>query len=138
MTSEHERHFSIPESLLDSLLTSEAVASAHLELCIAAPITKYNAPHHPGDPIGKAIAWLWSIGDHNRCAQLAADYLVEMRRFNPNSKEGERLTLDDLVYGLACAASIQLDCDETTELSNFLKDSIPRFYGQAPKRLNVP
>ena len=134
-----ERLVSIPESVLDSLLAAEAASSAHYNLCETVPIADQSAPSHPGDPLGRTVAWLWSINERDRCTHLVADYFAEMRMYNPcRQAEGNRLIWNDLKYGIGSAASIALDSEQIDELLSYLDDQVPRFYGEAPKRLNTP
>lgn len=126
----------VPLRILNRLLLAEAVASAHWELCGQWSHAGFS---HPGDPFGEVLAWLWASGRRDRAALFATDYLSEMRLHNPHSPaEGSRLTLEDFLVGVGQATSGALDHEQIVELRRFLDSEVPKYYGEAPKRLNTP
>lgn len=128
---------SVPVTVLSTLLVAEATASAHHKLCSGAEndiLTK-----HPGDSLGKVLSWLWSAGRQDDCGRLVADYLAEMRQHNPHAPdEGRRLTWADLEQGIAYALDPRLSERDVEALLTCLRENVPRYYGEAPKRLNAP
>jgi hypothetical protein len=130
------RSFEVSDRILERLLTAEVCVSAHWNLCSPHSVGDKS---HPGDPFGEVLAWLWTTGRRDRAALFVADYLAEMRVHNPHApEEGSRLTLDALLMGVGFAVSASMDQPEIKTLQDFLADQVPRYYGEAPKRLNTP
>lgn len=127
---------SVPVTVLETLVVAEATSSAHHNLCN--PHSKATS-NHPGDPLGKVLSWLWSVGREMDCVELVTAYLAEMREHNPHHPQvGDRLTLEELLLGIRQSLDWRLGDGQSDELIGFLRDRVPRFYGAAPKRLNVP
>jgi DNA-binding Xre family transcriptional regulator len=133
----------VPNPVLDILLGHFAMATAHYKLCgygRAAGGTD-SMMGHPGDPFGTVVAWLWRSGRGGRAAQLVADYMAEMRVYNPHRPaEGDMLTWTELRNGIRMAINTpyQLTTDEVDELCASLDVNVPIRYGKPLAELEQP
>lgn len=130
----------VPERVLETMLVDTAIATAHFQLC--APPLPGHGLHHPGDPFGRVLAWLWRSGHHHQAARLVADYLSEMREHNYHAPAaGTRLTWASLRRGIPVAIvprDLPGDDAELEQMLTYLDEAVPGLYGASATELNTP
>jgi hypothetical protein len=112
-------------NVLDLLLHSFAADCARLQL--DAGSLKRGDVIHPGDPMGKAIAWLWHSGQRARLDELVSLFITTLRDgTNP------RVRLTDLLAGIPMALPMNFPTEEIPALLDFLREAVPRGYREHP------
>lgn len=116
-----------PSELIATLLANVATAQAEYALNYTRPSDHRFV--HPGDTLGKIVAWLWTSGQKARLGLLMADYMAELRNHNPRRDLGNLITLDMILRGMPMALPTSFPDAEQSALIDHLRDVVPQFYG---------
>ena len=112
-------------NVLDLLLHGFAAEWARLQLD-AGRIARGDVIH-PGDPMGKVIAWLWQSGQRARLEELASLFIMALREgTNP------RVRFADMLDGIPLALPDQFPEDEIPRLLDYLREAVPRGFREHP------
>lgn len=77
------------------------VATATADRMLTAPDREMVSGRHPGDRLGRILAWLWDVGRTSEALQLVVDLLAELRYHHQAAPEpGGRITLQQLLWGI--------------------------------------
>lgn len=111
--------------VLDLLLDGFATAWARAQLDVG----RLERGHviHPGDPMGKAIAWLWRSGQQARLDELVTTFILTLRNATT-----PRVRFADLLSGIPMAMPTDFPDTETRALLDFLQEAVPRGFGEHP------
>lgn len=117
----------VPAPVLRSMLAEAAVGAAEL-LRRGEPVR--GRALHPGDPVGRIVAWTW-LADPGRCMVFLADLIAELRDHQPKPIT-PKLRLSDLLAGLAFALPGDFPEYEKQALLARAALEVPKMYGADP------
>lgn len=116
----------VPARVLRTLLVSTAVGQA--ELIRREVDGRSSRVVHPGDPVGRLLAWLWTSGQEDVAMRWLADLVAELRVHQPNPVR-PAITFDELLAGLAFAFPDDLEDRDRDALIDRARNDVPQYYG---------
>jgi PHD/YefM family antitoxin component YafN of YafNO toxin-antitoxin module len=127
MPIDYMRAHVLPPELIETLLTSVATAQAEYALRVAHPVGETLV--HPGDSLGKVVAWLWTSGQKSRLGLFMGDYMAALRNHNPRRDTSNLITFETVLKGLPLALPYSFPDAEQPALLDYLREVVPGFYG---------
>ncbi len=88
-------------------------------------------PIHPGDPVGKVVAWLWTSGQHWQMTDFVGSLMAQLRHHHPDAPE-PALRLADVLLGLPMALPHEFPDSEVEPLLATLREGVPRLFAKDP------
>lgn len=86
---------------------------------------------HPGDPVGKVIAWLWLSAQRPQLVSFVTTIIAQLRHWGRDTPE-PRLRLADLLDGIPMALPNGFPREEVEPLLDYLRDAVPLSFSDDP------
>lgn len=119
----------MPARLLDVYeLLLGAMARAEVHLMLQSGQLKRGDVIHPGDPVGKVIAYLWQFGQRAHLSMFVSDILAQLRVWDSDAPT-PRLRFTDLLDGIPMALPNRFPDGDVGPLIDFLRQEVPRYFG---------